>query len=274
MPPPPAASPADLFAASEWKPSRVLCWFSCGVTSAVACKLALASYPDAEVVRIVLAGEHPDSDRFAADCGRWFSRPVATIRSDRYADHFQVISHRRYINGPAGALCTYELKRRVRENHQRPGDLHVFGFDAGEADRVEDFRENNPGLPFDAPLIDAGLTKADCKAIVGVAGISLPAMYRLGYANNNCIGCVKGGMGYWNRIRVDFPDVFARMAILEREIGATALRRKGERLYLDQLDPAAGRFADDQPADCGPLCQSALARVGLDAVPEAEACSA
>lgn len=31
-------------------------------------------------------------------------------------------------------------------------------------------------------------------------------MYDLGYANNNCIGCVKGGIGYWNKIRIDFPE--------------------------------------------------------------------
>ena len=35
-----------------------------------------------------------------------------------------------------------------------------------------------------------------------------PLMYDLGYPNNNCIGCVKGGMGYWNHIRKDFPEVF------------------------------------------------------------------
>ena len=32
----------------------------------------------------------------------------------------------------------------------------------------------------------------------------------MGYNNNNCIGCIKGGMGYWNKIRVDFPEVFEK----------------------------------------------------------------
>ena len=44
------------------------------------------------------------------------------------------------------------------------------------------------------------------------AGVKLPAMYGLGYEHNNCIGCVKGGMGYWNKIRKDFPDAFEKMA--------------------------------------------------------------
>ena len=42
-------------------------------------------------------------------------------------------------------------------------------------------------------------------------------MYDMGYPNNNCIGCVKGGMGYWNHIRKDFPEVFDSRAKLERE---------------------------------------------------------
>ena len=50
-------------------------------------------------------------------------------------------------------------------------------------------------------------------------GIKRPIMYDLGYSNNNCIGCVKGGMGYWNKIREDFPEVFQARAKLEREIG-------------------------------------------------------
>ncbi len=62
------------------------------------------------------------------------------------------------------------------------------------------------------------------------AGIELPAMYKLGYRNNNCIGCPKGGMGYWNKIRVDFPEVFERMAALQRELGpgsASSARKTG-----------------------------------------------
>ena len=57
------------------------------------------------------------------------------------------------------------------------------------------------------------------------AGIEIPAMSKMGYNNNNCIGCVKGGMGYWNKIRKDFPEVFAQMAQIERDVGATCLER-------------------------------------------------
>lgn len=251
----------------EPEPSRVVAWFSCGVTSLVAAKLTIAEYPEAQVVRIRIGSEHKDADRYAADSAEWLGREIVTLHP-RAESHFEVIRKERYINGPTGAKCTGRLKREIREAYQRPGDLHVFGFDAGEASRVADFRENHPGLWFRAPLVEAGLTKGDCQNIAEKAGIRPHAMYRLGYANANCVGCVKGGMGYWNRIRIDFPGVFGLMAGIEREIGHTVLRKsagKGPKvpLYLDELDPTAGRFETDQPGDCGPLCQVALERVGL-----------
>jgi hypothetical protein len=50
----------------------------------------------------------------------------------------------------------------------------MFGYTAEEVDRLEDFRERNPDRPVIAPLIDAGLGKEDCKAMVLRAGIELP----------------------------------------------------------------------------------------------------
>ena len=63
-------------------------------------------------------------------------------------------------------------------------------------------------------------------------------MYDLGYPNNNCIGCVKGGMGYWNKIRVDFPEVFERRVRQERETGRSCI--KG--IFLDELEPDRGNM--------------------------------
>ncbi|MDK2126472.1 hypothetical protein [Parachitinimonas caeni] len=86
-------------------------------------------------------------------------------------------------------------------------------------DRLEDFHERNPDRPVVAPLIEAGLCKADCKAMLERAGSELPMMYRLGYDNANCIGCVRGGEGYWRAIREDFPAQFEAICQLQDEIG-------------------------------------------------------
>jgi Fe-S cluster biogenesis protein NfuA len=80
-------------------------------------------------------------------------------------------------------------------------------------------------------------------------------MYKLGYANNNCIGCVKGGMGYWNAIRKDFPSQFKKMAKTERIIGHAVLKDDGGPVYLDELDPNRGNFERDMPGDCGFTCE-------------------
>lgn len=249
------------------EPTRVICWFSCGAPSSVAAKLILQEYPDAEICRIVIDTEHEDSNRYANDISNWLGKSIKNLRG-KFSNQYEAIESARFIKSPYGAKCTDELKRKVRAEYQRAGDLHIFGFDSEETDRLEDFRENNPDLMFRAPCAESGLTKSDCKRIIERAGIEIPAMYRLGYSNNNCIGCVKGGMGYWNRIRKDFPDAFSRMAETERKIGATILRHrsgelKGQRLFLDQLDPNAGRFEEDQPGECGALCQLALEKVGI-----------
>lgn len=232
---------------------RTVIWFSAGATSAVAARLALTEYPDAEIVRIRIDSEHPDSDRFSDDVEKWLGKPIITLTPKR-KNHWNVLAYHRYLNGPTGAKCTRELKRDMRVSYTQPDDLQVFGFDADEKERVEDFRERNPEINFVAPLLDAGLTKSECHSILMKAGIAPHAMYLLGYDHANCVGCVKGGMGYWNKIRKDFPDVFDRMAKLERDIGASCLKDKNGRVFLDTLDPNRGNMKTEPKIDCGIFC--------------------
>jgi hypothetical protein len=82
-------------------------------------------------------------------------------------------------------------------------------------------------------------------------------MYKLGYINNNCVGCVKGGLGYWNKIRVDFPDAFTKMAQTERLLGVKILKSKGERIYLDELPVGAGDYPTEVSIECGIFCHIA-----------------
>ena len=105
------------------------------------------------------------------------------------------------------------------------------------------------------PLLEKGISKQQCKDFITSLGIALPMMYQLGYSNNNCVGCVKGGMGYWNAIRKDFPETFERMAKLERVVGHSVLKDKDGAVYLDELDPDRGNFKRDMPGDCGFSCE-------------------
>jgi hypothetical protein len=102
--------------------------------------------------------------------------------------------------------------------------------------------------------IEKNLTKENCIGLIKEVGIAVPAMYLLGFNNNNCIGCVKGGMGYWNNVRKHFPENFNRMALIEREVGHSCI--KGT--FLDELDPNRGHEAKEPKISCDFICQSVL----------------
>lgn len=250
---------------------RLVSWTSCGDASAVCGKIVLADYGanhQVDLVRCFVPEEHPDNDRFCADLEKWYGHPIITMCSQEFGSCEEVWRKRRYMAGVAGAPCTLEMKKAVRWDYERQfhPDLQAFGYTVEERDRAEDFRRNNPDVRLITPLIDKGLTKADCHAIVARAGIELPAMYRLGFNNNNCIGCVKAqSPSYWNRVRHFFPEVFEARATLSRELGVRLIKGTSgdrERFFLDELEPDAGLSEVDPPMDCSLLCyavESALA---------------
>ena len=226
-------------------------WFSAGVSSFVATYLERKDID--KIIYIHIDDQHDDSLRFLHDCEKALGVEIEIMRSN-YNSVNDVCKQFRYINGVAGAKCSNVLKRRVREEweykHKDEDITYVWGFDYDEKHRSDRIVERYPQFKHVFPLIDRGLTKQDAHAILANLGIKRPVMYDMGYQNNNCIGCVKGGMGYWNRIRHDFPEVFQKRAEMERMIGASCLNGT----YLDDLEPDRGIFEQDIPQDCGMFC--------------------
>jgi hypothetical protein len=237
--------------------SRVVSWFSCGAASAVATKLALMEGP-AEIVYCYVKEEHPDNIRFKNDCEKWFGQEIKVISNKKYdGSIYEVFEKRNYLVGVAGAPCTRLLKKEMRKGYELPNDRQVFGYTIEEQDRVDRFIDANNNVNLWSILIEKNLTKEDCLAILQRANIELPAMYKLGYKNNNCIGCVKGGLGYWNKIKVDFPKQFERMAQMERKINAKILKHKGTRIWLTELPKDVGDYPTEQAIECGIFCHMA-----------------
>lgn len=231
-------------------------WFSTGISSFVACYLAEGID---EVIYIHVENQHPDSLRFLHDCEKLLGRQITVMKSSMYKDVDDVIERKRFVNGPFGAACTKALKRDVRKEWELTHlgmHTYVWGFDVNEKSRAERVVESMPRYKHEFPLIDNQLTKQDAHGLARKLGLKRPVMYDMGYSNNNCIGCVKGGMGYWNKIRVDFPEVFERRAKQERMIGHSCI--KG--VYLDELDPSRGRMEKEVMEDCSILCQIAYER--------------
>ncbi len=236
--------------------NRILVWFSCGAASAVAAKLITERYPKEQVQVLYCdtsAEEHSDNIRFRSDVERWIGAGVITLKG-RYSTPTEVFEARRFMSGPHGAPCTVELKKRLRFDYQQADDYHVFGYTVDEVRRKERFERDNPELELLWPLIDAGMTKDDCKLSLSEAGIELPEMYKLGYANNNCKGCVKAtSPHYWNKIRQDFPEIFQSRSEQSRRIGSKLARVKGKRIYLDELQPENIEVVPED-LSCGPQC--------------------
>jgi len=231
----------------------------------VATKLAIAEHGDAcYIVNAYLKNEHADNRRFLADCEKWFGRTVTVLRDEKYgADVIEVFRRVQYIKGPSGASCTARLKRGLLRTVEQPGDVLVLGYTAEEQDRLDSWLDQWPDRPIITPLIDRGLTKDDCKAMVQRAGIRIPHMYEQGYDNANCIGCVKGGAGYFRAIRQDYPDEFEALAKVESEIGPSAYilyhrsgPLKGQRFPLRELPDGPVRRNEKLPS-CGLFCESA-----------------
>lgn len=238
---------------------RTVVWVSAGAASAVAAKLT----PNAVLAYCETGSEHPDNERFLADVSKWCERPVERLRSDKYASTWDVFEQRRYLAGIGGALCTTELKVFPRLAWQKPDDVHVFGYTADGQDqkRATRLRLNYPEMQIRTPLIDAGLNKEACLAMIERAGIALPPLYALGFQNNNCLPCVKAtSPAYWALVRKTFPEKFERMAKLSRELDVRLARVDDERVFIDEIPLDHPTTNPIQPS-CDFLC--ALAEMGL-----------
>ena len=218
-----------------------------------------------EWLYIDIADQHPDSIRFIRDCEATIGKEIQILKSKEYScveDCVKVFGGFRAPNG--FAPCTNWLKKRVRKEwelqHKDYELTYVWGFDLKEQERAERTIEANPQAAHEFPLIERSLSKEEVHGLFERAfSFRRPIMYDMGYPNNNCRGCVKGGMGYWNKIRRDFPEVFESRARLERQVGYAILKdSKGKQVYLDELDPNRGNMNAEIFPDCGIMCYLSL----------------
>lgn len=227
-------------------------WFSAGVSSFIATYLMRDKVD--KVIYTHVANQHPDSLRFVKDCEKALGKEIIILQSDKFKSIDDVFMATGMLNTPYGAPCTRILKKQVRkqwESENKGRHTYIWGFDCNEQKRADNLIESMPNYDHIFPLIEKNLTKQNAHKMLEQLGIKRPVMYDLGYPNNNCIGCVKGGMGYWNKIRVDFPDVFEQRAKEERLIGGSCING----VYLDELEPNRGHILKEIMPDCGIACE-------------------
>lgn len=238
-------------------------WFSCGAASAVAAKLTLEKYSSEFDIRVInnpVAEEDEDNRRFLIDVQNWLGVDIEIATNSKYPNcsAVEVWDAAKFMSSPYGAPCTLRLKKEARQQWEliNKPDFTVRGFTLEEKDRHDRFilTERDSLLPV---LIDAGVTKADCYAMLRVHGIELPRIYKQGYPNANCIGCVKASSPtYWNHVRSVHPLVFEERSEQSRRIGAKLARYKGKRIFLDELPAdARGQSMKNMDFECGLFCE-------------------
>lgn len=234
-----------------------VCWISAGVSSFIAGYLERDTID--KFIYIDIEDQHSDSARFIKDCEKALGQEIEPLKptygsvenAARAFGHFRIAKM-------GFAPCTAWLKKRIRKeweyDHRDYDITYVWGMDCTESHRAQLLVDTMVEFEHCFPLIERKLTKADAHGMCSMLGIKRPAMYDLGYNNNNCIGCVKGGMGYWNKIRVDFPEVFESRAKLERELDDRILKE----CFLDELEPDRGRMSDEVSTECNIFCMLSL----------------
>lgn len=238
---------------------KVICWWSGGITSAVACKIAIDLYgvENCEAIMMDTRNEDLDTYRFKKDCEKWYGLKIGTI--DNFGDKYESIEDvwvkNLSLNVAKGAVCSSELKRRAREKWQKVNEYRyqVFGFEFNtkEFKRALALKLNHSKAKPIFPLLMLGYDKEKCIEIVQEAGIEIPRAYSWGFHNNNCLGstedtggCVQGGAGYYQLLREKFPRKYIAMAKMEHKL--TNLKGQPVTMLKDQSNEAKEKAKDDK----------------------------
>lgn len=206
----------------------IICWWSGGITSAVACKIAIDIYgiDKCRVIFIDTFNEDSDTYRFKDDCSKWYGIEIETITAigNKYNSIKDVWRKYKSLNTANGAICSSTLKTDVRKKWQKENEyIHqVFGFEfeTREFKRAKSLSLNYLETKPIFPLLMMAMSKQDCIDLVVKNNIRVPTAYSLGLNNNNCLktGCIQGGIGYWQHLYKIKPDLYLDMAKLEHEL--------------------------------------------------------
>lgn len=239
-----------------------------GKASAWCASWALRHYAPADVVLYFndTGWEHPDLYRFLVDLERHFDKQI-TRDSDGRTPEELFYSERMMANSRV-PFCSRVLKARRLQQFCQAGDVLIFGIGYAERHRAVRIAQVYAGLDkaltVRFPLISEGMTPGAVDDWLRYTGIEEPALYRLGFAHNNCSGgCVRAGKGQWVHLLRTLPDVYAERERVEVEISEHFGRRM---TYMNGLSLTELRQqAEAQPAlpfpqeditDCIGICGS------------------
>lgn len=140
--------------------------------------------------------------------------------------------------------CTYDYKltpilKKVRELCRlKPGDRAkgvltvraMLGISFDEVIRMKSSREEWITNIF--PLVDARLTRQDCKRIISEVGLPVPP-------RSSCYFCPYHRDGYWRWLKMEEPTEFAKAVAFDEKFRHSQPKLVGESYLHDSLKPLA-----------------------------------
>lgn len=241
---------------------RIVVGYSGGVTSAWCLDWALRTFQRTEVVALYhdTKREHQDTYRYLRQMAERLGIAI-TERSDGRSVE-EVEDDENALANNRMAFCSRILKVAQRDLYfdelraAGVGDIVlVLGFGGKEDQRIQRATMNaaRGGYSVRFPLAEEGVTKQQCADWSNALGVPLPAMY-LWSDHANCVGCRRGGKGYWLAVKENEPAVYWAAADREQAFGHTFLKDTSlDRLAVVGMKrPAKRREAIDiGSCECG-----------------------
>lgn len=195
--------------------------FSGGVGSWMAAKRAVQTHDNVTLLFTDTLIEDRDLYRFLDEAAADVGAPLVKVAEGRTP--WQVFKDVRLLGNSRIAPCSRVLKQepaRAWVKANAPNAAVVIGIDWTEIHRLPGAQRGWDPWQVEAPMCEPPLlTKREMLKELDKAGIERPALYREGFAHNNCGGgCVRAGAGQFAHLYRRRPTVFAEWEQGEREM--------------------------------------------------------
>lgn len=197
--------------------------YSGGACSFCAAKRVIERYGKETVVLLFADTMMEDGDlyRFLDESAQHLGLPITKIMDGRTP--WQIFHDERFLGNSQVDPCSKILKRQLlwswMEKNAPKAVVHV-GLDWTEEHRLERLRAYRPEFQIEAPMMWKPLVdKPDMLVALHKLGITLPRLYKLGFAHNNCGGfCIKAGQAQFRLLLETMPDRYAWHEKQEQEL--------------------------------------------------------
>lgn len=212
--------------------SKVIVFYSGGISSFVAAKLAIEKYgtEKTELVFTDTKTEDEDLYRFLKESADALSAKLKVLADGR--DVWQVFSDVRFVGNSKVDPCSQYLKRKVAKKYVNEtcdeSALLVFGIDEFETHRIPAIEKNYLPRRCWFPLTETIIGYSQRFEILRRLNIRPPRLYELGFSHNNCGGfCVKAGQAHFANLYRTMPERYNYHAQKELAAIKSGINHKG-----------------------------------------------